>query len=602
MAEASKRYNTVCAAANLLGGLYYALGNYDSAMWYHHKTLRLAQKDNPDAAAQACLGLAEIFILKAAHDSTLPYLNQGLSITRKNKDRPTEAGVYNNLGNLYLAENNFTAALENFIKAANLYDSLPGQRAGLAKALVNIGNVENVLGHPEKALDYTQRSLVIFKENGDDMNVAYGHKLMGRIYRRQSAYDKALAEYGEAITLYRKAGNQHELSEAHHGIGSIYYDMQKFQAALDEYMESLRIAKNISAENQVAYAYTAVGYAWYELKNFKRSIAYFDSALTQAKHVHNRYLMMDSYQILSGIYDEQHQPGEALRYLTAYTQLKDSLYSEENRTALDEMEAKYQNAKKQSEIDLLQKDQQLRTAELRQSRLALYALLAGGALLGVIGALIFNRYRLISNARRQLEIEKVRQHIGRDLHDDIGSTLSTIHIVSQFAISENKPENFVKHFQVISEQSARMLENMSDMVWSINPANDSIENMVIKMREFCGEILEPKNIAYIFQGEETLAAITLSLEARKNIFLIFKECINNTAKYSGASQVRVCFEKSGKCLQLSVADNGKGFDEQTIKPGNGLRNMRERAAHIQATLQVESSPHTGTTLQVTLTT
>src|SRR5262249_30970717 len=145
-------------------------------------------------------------IRKAASDSALYYLEHGLSIARKNNDKTSEAGIYNNLGNLYIEGNNFTAALENFIRAASLYDSLPGREEGLAKALINIGNTENVLGHPEKALEYTQRSMKIFLKNGDDINLAYGHTLSGRIYRRQAAYDKALAEYREAINIYHKTG------------------------------------------------------------------------------------------------------------------------------------------------------------------------------------------------------------------------------------------------------------------------------------------------------------------------------------------------------------------------------------------------------------
>ena len=106
------------------------------------------------------------------------------------------------------------------------------------------------------------------------------------------------------------------------------------------------------------------------------------------------------------------------------------------------------------------------------------------------------------------------------------------------------------------------MENMSDIVWSIHPGNDSMEKVVVKMKEFCGEILEPKDIGYSFENVELLSGISLDIESRKNLFLIFKEIINNAAKYSQATQINIVFHKNHKGWRMDIADNGKGFDPQ----------------------------------------
>jgi signal transduction histidine kinase len=189
--------------------------------------------------------------------------------------------------------------------------------------------------------------------------------------------------------------------------------------------------------------------------------------------------------------------------------------------------------------------------------------------------------------------EQIRSKVARDLHDDIGSTLSSINIISKLAMNESNG-NTHRHLQRIGEHSAKMMESMSDIVWSINPNNDSLEQMMVKMKEFAAEILEPRNITYTFQGEESLNVTALEIQVRKNIFLIFKEAINNAAKYSEATLVTVQLEVKENTLHLLIADNGKGFDMNGVKPGNGLLNIRERAKVIDASLALRSSPKSGT--------
>lgn len=195
--------------------------------------------------------------------------------------------------------------------------------------------------------------------------------------------------------------------------------------------------------------------------------------------------------------------------------------------------------------------------------------------------------------------EQIRSKVARDLHDDIGSTLSSINIISKLAMNESNG-NTNRHLQRIGEHSAKMMESMSDIVWSINPNNDSLEQMMVKMKEFAAEILEPRNITYTFQGEESLNGASLDIQIRKNIFLIFKETINNTAKYSEANLVTIQLEARNNILHLLISDNGKGFDFANIKPGNGLRNIRERAKSIDATLDLRSSPSAGMQVELNI--
>jgi signal transduction histidine kinase len=322
--------------------------------------------------------------------------------------------------------------------------------------------------------------------------------------------------------------------------------------------------------------------------------------MLKAKEIRNRYLVMDAYQIISNIHEEQRHYPAALKYNHLYAALKDSIAEEERTQGTAEMEAKYQNVKKQDQIELLQKEQLVKNISLQQNRTVQSAMVVAFILLIVIGLLVYNRHRLIHQAERQMEIERMRNEIARDLHDDMGSTLSSIHILSQLALKENQAEPAAKYFSRIGEHTAKMMESMSDMVWSINPDNDSLQKMLAKMKEFSAEILEPKNMSYRFQGEETLNGTVLDVAQRKNIFLIFKESVNNAAKYSGGSTVDVQMVHVDNNLLLTIRDNGKGFDPSKVLDGNGLKNMNARAREIDANLRVETAEGVGTALHLRL--
>lgn len=214
--------------------------------------------------------------------------------------------------------------------------------------------------------------------------------------------------------------------------------------------------------------------------------------------------------------------------------------------------------------------------------------------------LIYTIYRIRIN--KLLAVEKVRLKLARDLHDDMGSTLSTINILSTVALqkSESDPTALTKYLERISANSQGMMENMGDIVWSINPANDSMEKVMSRMREFANTILEPRNIKFDFDAAELPPNLGLKMEYRRDFFLIYKEAINNAAKYAGCTEVRVKLALRDKTLSMVIHDNGKGFDAETISQGNGLLNMQKRARAIHGELHIQSAAGKGTEISLSV--
>lgn len=205
-----------------------------------------------------------------------------------------------------------------------------------------------------------------------------------------------------------------------------------------------------------------------------------------------------------------------------------------------------------------------------------------------------------SKYRRKIEAELVRSRIARDLHDDMGSTLSTINILS--AMAKKKIDKDVPGAKTlinqISENSNRIMESMDDIVWNINPANSDIENMLSRMREFAGYLLEARGISYVFKEDENVMQLDLELGKRHDFFMIFKEAINNLAKYSECTLTTIEISLRKNTLYMLVKDNGKGFTADLSNGGNGLINMNKRAEALKGELIITTAPGKGTSVEL----
>jgi signal transduction histidine kinase len=210
-------------------------------------------------------------------------------------------------------------------------------------------------------------------------------------------------------------------------------------------------------------------------------------------------------------------------------------------------------------------------------------------------ALVYGVYRY--RLQQVLRLQNIRNRIASDLHDDIGSTLNSISVYSE--VAKNDPLKREFSLRMIGESSRKVIDAMSDIVWTINPGNDNFENIILRMRSLAYNLLRAKNIEFTFKADETLSRLTLSLEKRRNFYLIFKESLNNLVKYSNAKRVLITLSHHSNTVTLIIRDDGSGFDATKKYNGNGLTNIRKRAKEINAQLKIESGENIGTSVQLT---
>jgi signal transduction histidine kinase len=209
-----------------------------------------------------------------------------------------------------------------------------------------------------------------------------------------------------------------------------------------------------------------------------------------------------------------------------------------------------------------------------------------------------HRYRV----RQLLAVERVRARIATDLHDDIGSSLSQIALLSELVrqrLTTSDPQ--VKQpLAEIAAVSGELVGAMSDIVWAINPRHDHIGDLAARMRRFSLEVLEARGIALQFRADAGQRHQRTSSDFRRQVYLIFKEAVNNVARHAECTQAMIELRIAYGRLEMHITDNGNGFEPDSAGDGNGLVNMRRRAADLQGSLALRSEPGYGTQLTLTV--
>lgn len=209
---------------------------------------------------------------------------------------------------------------------------------------------------------------------------------------------------------------------------------------------------------------------------------------------------------------------------------------------------------------------------------------------GIVYALY--RYR-VGQIKKQHEI---RKNIATDLHDDLGSTLNSVKVFTNLAISGVKQE---ESLQQIKDNLNAATMGLRDMIWVLDDSLDTVDELVTRLKQYALPVAGASNIEVAIQSGSDVNTRKLSKEEKRNLFLICKEAINNSIKYADASRITVDIQPYGKKIAITIRDNGKGFDPELAKKGYGLKNMQYRAGQVNFSVSLSAAPAQGTAVHIT---
>jgi signal transduction histidine kinase len=238
----------------------------------------------------------------------------------------------------------------------------------------------------------------------------------------------------------------------------------------------------------------------------------------------------------------------------------------------------------------------------------LYILAAITLVAGTVRIISHRRLRRrLARLEQEQTLERERMRIARDMHDEMGSKLTKISFLSEHVQMDALPPGpALEKIQSIAQTSRDLLQRMDEIVWVVNPRNDTLENLMAYLSHYASEYFQNTKVECELRLPREIPPHPLSSEARHNLFLTFEEALNNVLKHSGATQVKVAMSADAREFELKVTDNGRGFDAEAQpaangeggggRRGNGLRNMRQRLAALGGDFRVASTVGEGTTV------
>jgi two-component system, NarL family, sensor histidine kinase UhpB len=481
--------------------------------------------------------------------------------------------VYSMMGLAQLCLQDTAAALIGFNKSQEIFKKHGGSETGYANTCLYLGEINFIRGYYKSAKEYYEKSLYYYHKDQSEEGVIDAETKIATLYEvlAQQAFVKG------DTTAARYLNDTTE---------------QKYLDALIKY-KKLNLNQGIS---QVSYL---LGNFYMKQKKLHLSRNYHKQSLMAAQAINGRFLMRDAYLGLSGLDKLEGNYQAAFYNLSQYKLYNDSLVSEESirKSAANKM--RYETEKREDQIKLLSTENKLNTVLAQKESQRKNFAFAGIAIVLLGGSYGFYWFRKKKRLQNQQALMNERLRISRELHDEVGATLSGVSMYSHLTKTQLQSSDLAgveNSLNVMQESSAQMVNKLNDIVWLMNPDQDSLQKLIQRLEEYARNMASVKNMEVKIHIPLHLNEHLLPIEKRRNIYLFCKEAINNAVKYSGGTMLELSITEKENKLEFKVSDDGKGFDAEIVRRGNGLNNLRQRAEEMNANYIVQSVPGQGTVL------
>jgi signal transduction histidine kinase len=361
-----------------------------------------------EAYALKNIGLA--YYVQGNYVEVLKYWQQSLKIFVAIQDQLGISNILNNIGSVYNNQGDDANALEYYLKSLKAAEKL-GDKLRIASAMSNIGLVYFNRKNYQKALEYYLEALRISQQIGDKDMIGICTINIGEVFVADQQYDTALAYLTKSLAINEQTGNKHRVSYSLNSIGKIYAQKEDLAKAIDYHQQALSKAMEVNAELEVSQALISLGQTYSRQGKDALAQEVFIKAKKTAENIGANHVLKDAYQGLALSYAKQADFKNAYQYQQLLTGIKDTLYNTETSKKIVNLQANYENEKKQAQIDLLTKDRELQQLDLQKQKVIRNALLAGLGLILILAFVLFrnNQIKIKANRLLTLRNEQINQ-------------------------------------------------------------------------------------------------------------------------------------------------------------------------------------------------
>jgi signal transduction histidine kinase len=556
-------------------------------------------------------------------DSAVITFEQAIPVARQLNDTLRVARITANIGNVYLHKKDRVKAIEYYLQSASIWETCADQNR-LAALYSNIGWLFTEQKEYDKAIEYGNKAYVLAKKLNDDYSAVNALLNLSGAYSDLKMQEKQYELLQTALPLAIKGEDIEQINTVYDNLGGYYYQQKQYRESLTNYLESYKYAQQMGNQYHLSEVCKKLSRAYHQLNEPGKALQFIMQAEKLANEVGARADLKEIYQARGEIEQSAGNYKAAGEYFLKTLALSDSLFQSSTSEKVAEVEAKYQNEKKQEEILRLEKDKQIQSLSLKQKSTLNYILigsLAAVLIVGFLGYLNFRHRQQLAKQQDELqqqrirELEKDRQlvavdsllkgqeeersRLAKDLHDGLGGLLSGV----KFSLS-NMKDNLI-----ITPDNMAVFERSLDMIdTSIKElrrvAHNMMPEMLVKfgldeaLKEYCNSLNATKLISVKYQSFGMDARLDSSKEII--IYRIIQELLNNTLKHAAATETLVQLVKEQNRLSILVEDNGKGFNPSVLEnnKGAGWTSIRSRVDYLQGQLDINSEAGKGTSVTI----
>ncbi len=566
------------------------------AIAYSKTGLQLGKKIEFNRGIASCLlNIAYCYSAMGKLDSSLSYIDSAITYYRKSVASGQIITAYLNRADYNLQLRRFNQSMADCDTAFQYAEKL-GKNDAKGRVYLTIGSIYSLQGNYEQSKIYYEKAYPMFEKIGNVIMMTSTLNNIGKVYKQTKDYDRSIASFENAIELTIGIGSENNVSMYYSNLSEVLYEKGDHVRAEINAIKAVKYARAQKNDLQVAMAQNVLGNIYLKTNRIKEAITVAEESFKLSEKNKANEIKQKAAEELAEGYFKAGNYKEAYKFIEISRKLTDTLTQQKYDKDVAAMQTNFRVNEKDKEILILNKDKELQKQQLKQQSFLMITSIAIG-ILALIGLWLFiNRNRL----RQRMKELELRNQIAADLHDEVGSSLSSIHMLSQ--IASQQPGNDTKHNDILARMNSNAketMDKMGDIVWMIKPGETEGIGLKQRMERFAYEICGSKNIRTLLELDE-LEKVNLTMGQRKNVYLVFKEALNNAVKYSGTEKADVKVTAENKELTLVVKDYGKGFQPGTTGRGNGLDNMKNRAKELNGNLDIESGTGNGTSIRLNI--
>lgn len=549
----------------------------------------------------ASLKLLENFQLKN-FDSTITVGNKALSMARKNTDSVSVAEIMRHVGVASYFKGNYDVAALNFQSAIAILEK-SNQPAKLAPVYNELAKLYRKTRDLDRALQNYNKADALYRQLKDSTGIAMILNESGVVFEYREDFNEAIRRYSSSLDIAVKKGDSLSVSYSLSNIAGVYVIQKKFDIAERNLLRALHIRELLKDSFAIALTYSDLGVAMNGKGDYAKAIQYLDRSNRMAEQLKYPELQSNNYNELSAIAQKQGDFQQAFSYFMKRSAIRDSLYALEKTKQIEELNARYESAQREKEIQ--QQKSKIHTQNLLITGITGLVLLTGLLLLSW-----YRRSKLRQETAMKTELmrqqenairavmeaeENERQRIAKDLHDGVGQMMSAAKMnLSAFESelkfdNEEQRQSFEKVINLVDE-SCREVRTVSHVMM---PNALLKNNLGDAIREFTGK-LNQKDLRVSVYTEGLDERLDSNIETM--LYRVIQECVNNTIKHAEASTLDISLIRDKDGISGTIEDNGKGFDatDPEKKKGIGMKNISSRIEYLKGTVDVDSAPGRGT--------